>query len=35
MKEKSETEILKEVVNGNSFEEFRQSIEIDEDSLPF
>ena len=33
--EKSETEILKEVVNGNPFEEFGQSIEISEDDLPF
>ena len=33
--EKSETEILKEVVNGNPFEEFGQSIEISEDELPF
>ena len=35
VKEKSETEILKEVVNGNPFEEFGQSIEISEDDLPF
>ena len=35
VKDKSETEILKEVVNGNPFEEFGQSIEISEDELPF
>ena len=33
--EKTDTEVLNEVVNGNPFEDFGQSIEITDDDLPF